>query len=111
MISQLEVNRRRLVKQAPKSMFRKAGPGVKHKARAWFQSLDSIDRQYVLKFGWVPQTWADLPYRKPREVLRLEKARAVAIDAARERTAPKTIVGKVWQAAKKLFGFGRRGDR
>lgn len=94
MISNLEINRRRLLRSAPQSMFTKSGPGVRRNAKNWFQSLDAVDRQIVLRLGWVPLSWAGLPMIKPKTTNALKT----------EPEKKQSVLGRMWHGLKRLFG-------
>lgn len=117
MIDSLEVNRRRMRRAAPSSIFTKRGPGITANRRLWFQSLDPIDRDFAIRFGWVPESWRNLPVSKkfwrgnPYSVPVRPSAQKVAADPAPQPT--EGILGrtakKVWTGLKRIFGF-RKGE-
>lgn len=102
MITALEVNARRIKRSIPRSWFTKKGPGVEANARRFFQSLDAYDREVVLRKGWFPPAWANLPF-KPEP-----KARPtpVAPPAPKNDKSP-GFLGKMWRGLRRLFGGGQ----
>ena len=117
MIDSLEVNRRRLRRAAPSSMFTKRGPGVDANRLLWFQSLDSVDREYAIQFGWVPSSWRHVaPSRKfwrgnPYGVQVRPPVQETIADPAPQ-PSPGIVgrtVKKVWTGLKRIFGF-RKGE-